>query len=529
MDTRTQQISDQEIDNIGQIIEDKMSENARFIGSSKVDENDYTELSYNTTRPTASYVTSIDFKVDYFIETRPGISNENKLPLLSESAARDLQYVKASNLRNKHETTDEIKKIIQAGSAKRQITNTHVARHQYSCTSCNGSGNHSCSNCNGYGNNTCHKCSFGTISCFHCGGTGRSNPSQSRHTSPCAVCVGSGRRTCGDCNGTTKIRCGICYGSGDTDCVTCHSSGTLTDFYGLKYTSMFKHNMANSTFTEDEFDPLYDWMHTGFGNANSNSAISPSLSIQRIMTEVAPSIENARYLFSIKIDAMKMVLEGKYQGKNISAKFVMFDKPWVWYNSYLDEDVAEIALKASKLSSSSPSDFLHKMTDYPALKESLRNGWDREDTDGGKWAEKVHQDSLGSISPEAARPIFIAFRQCMENHEKAVVRKAFKLPLLATLLLWTGTQYVNLPWSISHGGLGNIFLVLYVFTPYFITSKMIQSSVKRRMRKETGADQQPKLGIAGRIVPIISSALFAATWYFGFQLSNVMIAGRPLF
>jgi hypothetical protein len=88
---------------------------------------------------------------------------------------------------------------------------------------------------------------------------------------------------------------------------------------------------------------------------------------------------------------------------------------------------------------------------------------------------------------------------------------------------------MNLPWSISYGGLGNILIVLYVLAPYFITNKMIQSSVKRRVRKETGADQQPKLGIAGRIVPIISSALFAATWYFGFQLSNIVIAGRPLF
>jgi hypothetical protein len=287
--------------------------------------------------------------------------------------------------------------------------------------------------------------------------------------------------------------------------------------------------LANSSFEEDELYPLYDWMHSGFSNPNTSSATAPSLNMQRIITDAKPAVERSRHLLSIKIDAMKMIIEGSYKQTNIQARYVMFDKPWVWYNPYLDEDVARIAERASKFSTSLPSDFLLEMAKHPALNEALRNGWSREDVDGEEWAEKVHQNSLGSISKEVARPIFIAFRQCMENYEKTVIKKTFKLPLLATLLLWLGTQYMNLPWSISYGGLGNILIVLYVLAPYFITNKMIQSSVKRRVRKETGADQQPKLGIAGRIVPIISSALFAATWYFGFQLSNIVIAGRPLF
>lgn len=529
MDTRTQQISDQEIDSIGQIIEDKMNANARFVDDRKIDENDLSEFDYQISRPSASFITNIDYNVKFYIDTHPGAFNDDNFPLLTANAAQDLQHIKAANLRNRYETTDAIKEFVKSGSSKRQIADIHVARNQYSCTSCNGIGNYTCSNCSGHGNNTCYKCSFGTISCFHCGGTGRSNPSQSRHVSPCALCVGTGRRTCTDCNGTTKIRCGVCKGSGDVGCVSCENSGVLTDFYGVKYTAEFKHNMANSTFKEDELVPLYDWMHGGLSIQGAKGDISPSISMQRIITDAKPTIESARHLLSIKIDAMKMTLQGSHKTKNIQAKYVMFDKPWVWYNSYLDEEISKIAEKAARLSTSSPSDFLREMSKHPALNEALRHGWDREDSNGEKWAKNVHQDSLGAISKEVARPIFMAFRDCMQNHERSAIRSAYKLPITATLLLWILSQYMNIPLANVYGATGVIINSIYVLTPYFITRKIIEWSVRKRVRNETGADQKTKLGFAGRVIPIISSSIFAATWYFGFHLSNVMIAGRPLF
>lgn len=529
MDAKTQLVSDEDIESIGQILEDRMNDNARFIDAKSVDENDFADLDHETSRCEALFKTDVIFDIDLYTDTHVGVSNDDRFPLLSDSAAIAIQLLKASELREKYEKTEFIQEFVKAGKRKSQLADVHVARNHYSCTSCSGHGSHTCSGCSGHGTTMCYRCTFGTVGCFHCGGSGRAAPSTSRHNAPCSLCLGSGRRRCGDCGGTTKITCGACGGGGDIGCGTCQQTGALTDFYGVRYTAEFKHNMISSTFLEDEFHPLHDWMHSGYENANTKSLQAPSMTMHKIELDKNPTVERAKHGLIIKIGALKLKLDGKYKNKPISARYIMFDKPWVWYSPYLDEAVDGITEQAHKLANGSPSDFLGQMSKHPRINESLRKGWDREDTHGAKWAEKIQQDSLGSISQEAARPIYVAFRQCMENHEKATVRKTFKLPLLATFLLWLGTQYMDLPWMISHGGIETIFLVLYVLAPYFITSKMIQSSVKRRMRKETGADQEPKLGIAGRIVPIISSALFAATWYFGFQLSNVMIAGRHLF
>jgi len=529
MDSKPQLVSDQDIDSIAQILEDRMNDNARFIDAMNVDDNDFADLDHETYRCTAEFKTDVIFDIDFYIDTHAGTSDDDRFPLLSDKASVASQLAKASELRGKYEKPEFIKEFVKAGKRKVQLADAHVARNSYSCTSCSGRGSNSCSNCSGHGTTTCYKCTFGTVMCFHCGGSGKADPSASRHRTPCSLCFGSGRRRCDDCEGTTKITCGSCDGAGDIRCGTCQQTGALTDFYGVKYTAEFKHNMINSTFLEDEFYPLHDWMHSGYANANTKSLQSPSMTIHKVELDQNPTLEKARHGLIIKIDALKLTLDGKYKNKPISARYIMFDKPWVWYSPYLDEAVDGIAEQAQKLANSSPSEFLAQMSKHPLINEALRKGWDRDDTHGAKWAEKIQQDSLGSISQEAARPIFVAFRHCMENHEKATVRKTFKLPLLATFLLWLGTQYMDLPWVISHGGIGTIFLVLYVLAPYFITSKMIQSSVKRRMRKETGADQEPKLGVAGRVVPILSSALFAATWLFGFQLSHIMIAGRPLF
>lgn len=529
MDSKPQLVSDQDIDSIAQILEDRMNDNARFIDTKSVDENDFADLEYETSRPIAEFKTDVIFYIHFYIDTHAGASTDNRFPLLDDNTSRALQYAKASELREKHEKSETIKQFVKSGNKNFQLADVHVARNHYSCSSCSGRGACTCSNCSGHGTNSCFKCNFGTVMCFHCGGSGRADPSASRHRAPCSLCFGSGRRRCDDCEGTTKITCGSCDGTGDIGCGTCQQTGALTDFYGVKYTAEFKHNMINSTFLEDEFYPLHDWMHSGYANANTKSLQAPSMTMENVQLDQNPTLEKAKHALIVKIDALKLTLDGKYKNKPISARYIMFDKPWVWYSPYLDEAIHGITAQAQKLANDSPSDFLAQMAKHPRINESLRKGWDREDTHGAKWAEKIQQDSLGSISQEAARPIFVAFRQCMENYEKATVRKAFKLPLLATILLWLGTQYMDLPWMISHGGMGTIFLVLYVLAPYFITSKMIQSSVKRRMRKETGADQEPKLGIAGRVVPILSSALFAATWFFGFQLSHIMIAGRPLF
>src|SRR5690606_29299112 len=108
--------------------------------------------------------------------------------------------------------------------------------------------------------------------------------------------------------------------------------------------------------------------------------------------------------------------------------------------------VAKIAEKADKLAHGTPSDFLKAFAKHPRFQEALRTKWDREDIDGSKWATEIHEESHGSISKESVQPIYMAFRHAMERHERKVVRKAYKLPILVILLLWCFTQYQRFPY-----------------------------------------------------------------------------------
>lgn len=399
-------IDQKELETISLTFLKQMDENELFIHDKGVDRYELNIREKEAVHATALFKTIVTFNTEFYSEILPGKTTSPKLPRLTEKEAIEQQFIEAANLRAKWENAKSIELVVCEGKNDVVLEDNQIGYRTFDCSSCGGNGLVVCTCCSGAGHKECTKCdTIGQISCSSCHGQGRENKSRDKLT-PCGHCTGTGRCDCEECGGTKKLNCQPCSGAGHIPCADCSATGGMIEIYKVKYKCSFKHNLVSSNFHEDELHALENWMRNGFQGANGRPLHTPKVTIRLIEADVNPTTEESQHALSIMIDTMKITIEGTLREKPLNARMLQFDRPWVWFNSYLDDDILSIAKSANVSGSLSANEFFQKIVKHPKINKSLQDEINNELHNGSKWTTLLHIESRGAISKEAADDLY---------------------------------------------------------------------------------------------------------------------------
>lgn len=495
----------------------------RVIGADDIDFEEE-EIAPNHIQSTAAFAFDFDFDAVIYNETFPGIYGDSGFPHLGRDEAREKQLLQVASLREHHESNKEIvARALTGVTGHTQISDAHVAWHQYTCDGCTGHGQITCGRCNGNGEFRCTRCIDGHPNCLHCGGRGRiSTPGQYSSSTICSPCMGRGWFYCDTCQGSMRETCSGCSGHGANNCGRCNATGALTDFYGVKYSVTATLKGKETELIPAATKRIVQWIKDGLPSRFEKDYKRPSLSPSKI-SAIASKVDGRRsHSFDFTLSVPQIVIDLKFEGHPLSVRHILLDKSWVHFTPFLDTRVEKVAALVQNQKDTTPEQILKTLENYPALRNSVKNLW-RGDPSfcTTKWAETVSEEFHGAVKPEKLYPIMETYNTSARRLQKKAVGNTIFMPMLATMIIWVITQMMDFPGSIR-SGLDQILVIPYVSIPFFVTRWMVKSKAKRVIKKETGQTADVKLGLRGHVVPIAAGLIFFLTWYF--QIDLIAIA-----